>query len=222
MARRHRRAHKRHRTRRSMPSILPVIPSQPRYFQIIRFRAQSALSTTIFVRDILNIFHLATTAVTSAAIIGAFKIRKVCIYSIADGGVGSEFNTMTLTFQGGFLGRNIELTSAGSTAISGRIIGIPPKSSAASFWRSVPLTGAISANGEPLFSMSSLGQGVIVDLHIDYTLCDGTSLQGANLTVAGATVGALYTNSLDNSTTSGASGTNSLFPVGRFFLLGFG
>jgi len=213
------------RNRRRGPrtgGLLPLVQTQKIYSQVFRFRATGALSTTVFTRCLTNLYHVASTTTTSSGIIGAFRIRMIKVFAIADGGSNTEFNTVSLTYAGGLYGRNQEFTAAGSTAMPGKIIRAPPSQCSARFWHSVPLTGAISGNGEPLFAISSLGAGVIVDLSIDYTLCDGTSLPGSSLTVAAATAGVLYTNSLDNSTTSGSSGTNSLQPVARFFLLAFG
>jgi len=210
------------RSTRMTPNIIPVVQTQKIYSQTLRFRATGAISATIFTRCIYNIFHVAQTNVVSNGIIGAFKIRTVKLIGIADGGANTEFNTIALTFAGGLYGRNQEFTAAGSTAMPGKINKRPPASSSANFWHSVPLTGALSGNGEPLLLISSLGAGVILDLTIQYTLCDGPTLVGPSLTVVAATAGVLYTNSLDNSTNTGAVGTNSLQPVARFFLLAFG
>jgi len=203
-------------------SIVPIVVSQPTLRTTFRFRAQAAASSTIFVRDIYNLLYIAATNILGYSIIAAYRILRIDLNSIAPGGAGTEFNTNALTYYGGLFSRPTELTSAGSSAMPGRIVSFPPKSSGASFWRSVPTTGAISNNGEPLFSISSLGAGDILDLYLQFILCDGSSLVGSSLTLAAATPGLLYTNSLDNSTTSGASGTNNFQPVGRFFLLGFG
>jgi len=203
-------------------SILPLVQSQPKVRQIFRFRATSALVSVIYVRDVLNLYHVATTAVVSYGVIGAFRIRRVKMFTIAEGGSGTEFNTIALTFQGGLYGRNQEFTAAGSSAMPGVISQTPPKDSSAAFWHSVPLTGAISGNGEPLLFINSQTTGVIVDLDIEFTLCDGSGLMGAALTVVAATAGVFYTNNLDNSTSSGGVGNNNLIPVGRTSLQGVG
>jgi len=203
-------------------SILPMVVSQPVDKITLRFRASGATNVTIFTRCITNLLHVATTNVVSAGIIGAYRIQSCKMFSIADGGSTTEFATIALTFAGGLYGKNVEMTAAGSAAMPGVIALSVPKNCSASFWHSSPSTGSISGNGEPLLYISSSTGGVIFDLTISYILCDGANPVGPNLTVVAATAGQLYTNSLDNSTTSGAVGSNSYLPVGRFYLPGFG
>jgi len=203
-------------------SITPQVVSQPTLRSTFRFRAQAALSSTIFVRDVYNLLFIAATSILGYPIIAAFRITKICLYSIAPGGAGTELNTNAITYYGGLYTKPTEYTSTGSSAQPGIIVSFPPTNTGASNWRCVPTTGTISNNGEPLFSVSSLGAGDILDLHLQYILCDGSTLASSSLTLVAATPGLLYTNSLDNSTTSGTSGTNNLQPVARFFQLGFG
>jgi len=213
----------RQRRRRSSTSLLPIVSSQPVLTTTFRFRAQGTLTVTLPVRCFYNLLHVVTTAgAVSYTVIGSFKVRLVRMYSIAPGGVGDEYNTIAVVFAGGLFGKNLEYTVAGSSAVPGVIVKAPPVNSSASFWHSVPLSGAISGNGEPLLYFNSLFGGVIVDIVLDFVLGDGGNPQGIPLTVAGGLLGNLYTNSLDNSTSSGAAGTNSLQPVGRSFLTGNG
>jgi len=207
---------------RSFKTMLPVVVSQPINRMTFRFRATAAVNTTIYVRNIYNLLHVALTNVLSADIIGSYRINAISMYAIADGGAATEYNTIALTFMGGLFGRNQEFTAAGSTANPGTLRLFPPSNCAANYWHSVPQLGAISGNGEPLLQLSSLSAGVIIDLTIQFILCDGSFLIGPQLTVVGATAGTVYTNSLDNSTNAGAVGLNTLQPVARFFLLGFG
>jgi len=203
-------------------SLLPTLSSQPLLRTSFRFRSTGAVSSTIYVRSILNLLHVAVSSTVSWSQIASFQLSSVRMYGVADGGAGSEYNTIALTYAGGLFGKNVEYTSAGSSAVPGSILKPIPKNCACSFWRSVPVTGAISGNGEPLMFLSSLGAGVIIDITLKWILTDGTNPVGVALTVAGATAGLMYTNSLDNSTTSGTVGTNVLQPVARFFLLGYG
>jgi len=204
-------------------SILPVVISQPTFRQVFRFRATSALVSTIFVRCVTNLLHVATAANVSYPIIAAFKILRVSAFTFAEGGSGTEVNTVAVTFLGGQYGKNVEYTATGSSAEPGIVSKPTPRNSSAAFWRSQPLTGAVSANGEPLLFLNSQTTGVIIDVELLFNLIDGLgSPAGAALTCAGATVGTLYTNLLDNSTPSGAAGNQNLTPVGRGPLAAFG
>jgi len=197
-------------------SITPVIVSQPVFREIFRFRATSALTSTIFVRCITNLLHVATAANVSYPIISSFKILRVAAYTFAEGGSGTEVNTVAVTFLGGQFGKNVEFTATGSAAQPGVVNQLTPANSSASFWRSQPQSGAISGNGEPLLFINSQTTGVILDIDLLFSLTDGAgNPPGAALTTALATVGYLYTNDLDNSTSSGAVGNQNLIPVGR-------
>jgi len=214
---------RRRRTRRVQRSLIPTILSQPTFYQVFRFRATSALTSTIYVRCITNLLHFATAANVSYPIISAFKILCVRAYTLAEGGSGTEVNTVAVTYLGGQYGKNVEYAVTGSSAITGVISKPPPRNSSAAFWRSQPIAGAVSANGEPLLFLNSQTTGVIIDILLLYNLIDGLGNPASGaLTCAGATVGTLYSNNLDNSTSSGASGNNNLVPVGRGPLAAFG
>jgi len=196
--------------------LTPNIVTQTKYNQVLRFRATGALSCTIFNRSIQNLLWSCTTAATGSALIAAFKINRVKLVAIADGGASNGFNTATLTWSGGAFGTTKESTTEGSTAIAGVIDQRPPLKSAADFWQEP--TAASAGDTQLLFS--SLGSNVTIDLDITYVLIDGA--QVFTLTCVAASPGSLYTNSLDNSTNVGAVGTNTLRPVGRFFFNAFG
>jgi len=214
---------RRRRTTRVQRSLIPTIISQPTFTEVFRFRATSALTSTIYVRCVTNLLHVATAAAVSYPIISGFRINTVRAYTLAEGGSGTEVNSVAVTFLGGQYGKNVEYAVTGSSAITGVISKSPPRDSSASFWRSQPIAGAVSANGEPLLFLNSQTTGVIIDLAISFNLIDGLgNPAAAALTCAGATVGTLYTNNLDNSTSSGASGNNNLVPVGRGPLAAFG
>jgi len=212
--------------RRMYPSmartIIPRVISQPVFQEIFRFRATSALTSTIFTRCFYNLLHMGISSGTSYGIIGSFKINKVRAYTIAEGGSGTELNTVAVTFLGGLFGKNEEYVATGSSAMPGVIEKVPPVSSTAGFWHSVQMTGSISGAGEPLLFLNSQTTGVIIDIDMCFTLIDGTGYPPPNsLTTAGA-ANTLYTNNLDNSSASGAVGNQNLFPVGRGFLAAFG
>jgi len=196
--------------------LTPNIVTQTKYHQVLRFRATGALSCTIFNRSIQNLLWSCTTAVTGSALIAAFKINRVKLVAIADGGASNGFNTATLTWSGGAFGTTKETTTEGSTAIAGVIDQRPPPKSAADFWQEPTAASA----GDTQLLISSLGSNVTIDLDITYVLIDGA--QVFTLACVAASPGSLYTNSLDNSTNVGAVGTNTLRPVGRFFFNAFG
>jgi hypothetical protein len=181
-------------------SIIPPISSQPYYRQIFRFRANSALVSTIYTRCFFNLLYVATTAVTGSPIISAFKILRTTGFAVAEGGSGTELNVIAISYEGGAYGRNDERASVGTSASPGITTKRPPRDSSASFWHSVPLTGGISANGEPIMFINSLTTGCIVDIELLFVLTDGSNLPpNSVLTCAGATATYLYSNYLDNS-----------------------
>ncbi len=197
-------------------SVIPQVISQPVFREVFRFRAGAALVSTIFSRCFINLLHLATGATVSYPIIASYKVNRVTAYTIAEGGSGTEVNSVAITFFGGFLGKNSEYTATGTSAIPGVVSKVPPPDSALSFWRSVNMTGNVSAMGEPMLLINSQTTGVIVDIDMSFVLIDGTGLPAnASINCSGATVGVLYTNDLDNSTTSGSAGNQNLVPVGR-------
>jgi hypothetical protein len=207
------------RKKRPRPMALVLTPNiitQTKYHQVLRFRATSALSCTIYNRSIQNLLWSCTTATTGSALIAAFKINRVKIVAIADGGSGVGFNTIAFTWSGGAFGTTRETVAEGSAAIAGVIDQRPPRKSAADFWNEPTAASA----GDTQFLISSLGSNVTVDVDVTYVLIDGA--QVFTLACVAASPGSLYTNSLDNSTNTGAVGTNTLRPVGRFFFNAFG
>jgi len=205
------------------PQILRNIVTQKPYRQVFTFRANAALpGTQIYKRSLLNLLWMALGSSTGVQLISSIKIGFIVMSAIATGGAGDELNTIAFEWNGGALGSNKEITSRGSISIPARIVSRPPRNSAASFWLSGASSGTSTPNlGDLMFTLSSLTTGVMIDIGFMYELVDGSE-QTLSLTSSGASSGLLYTNSLDNSSNSGASVTPKLLPVGRVYLQAWG
>jgi hypothetical protein len=168
--------------------------------------------------------HFAVSTTVSYPVISSFRITKVRVFAVAEGGSGTELNTAALTFYGGLYGKNVERACNGTSATPGILVESPPPKTMCNEWHSIPITGSISGNGEPILLINSQTTGVIVDISLEFVMIDGTGLStsGIPLTVSGATAFNLYTNYLDNSTSSGGVGNQNLFPVGRGSLAAYG
>jgi len=198
-------------------TLLNTVKTRPVIPWTFRFRATSALNfIPIYNRCIQNLLWTADSALTGGQNISSFKIHHVTICALAPGGAGTELNTAAIIWSGGAFGKDNEMAIQGSASVPGVRSFYPPKLSSASFWNQPTATSA----GDLTFTLNSLSAGFTIDVHILFVLTDGTSL--FNLACAGATTKTTYTNFLDNSTNTGASGTALLKPVARFSLLAFG
>jgi len=196
------------------------IISQSKFHQVFRFRATSAINCVIYNRSIQNLFWSCITTTTGSALIAAFKINRVRLVAIADGGSGVGFNTASLTWSGGAFGTTMETATEGSTAVAGIIDQRPPYKSSADFWNEPTAASA----GDTQLLISSLGSNLTVDLDLTFIMIDGPQVftLACLVGVPAASPGSMYTNSLDNSSNIGAIGTNTLRPVARFFYNAYG
>ncbi len=136
---------------------------------------------------------MAATTTSVYPLFSHFRIRKVEIWGFCGasppGTLSLEWTPSTASGTGNFnSGYELSDTSL-STSFPTHISTTPPPNSQAAFWQ------RFAGNTTVLFNLSS-SDAMVVDLYVDMVLQDdGTA--GAAITVAAATVGAVYYQPLD-------------------------
>jgi hypothetical protein len=133
---------------------------------------------------------MAATATTAYALYGAFRIKEIEMWCAQTNTAGAVLATCAVSFPlGTSFQSNREFSdSSMSPAYPAHIRVKPPGNEYAAFW------STYTANGYIAFSCT---QNTIIDIVVEATLRDGTASVPAAITVAAATIGAVYYEPLD-------------------------
>ncbi len=183
----------------------------------------SATNIQVYRRSILNLLWLATGSSAGVPLIAGVRINHLKIYLVGLGGdTSSGINVIKFVWNSA-LGPSRQIVIDGQVASLGVSTLTPPLNSSASFWSNNQSTGAPNNYlSELLFQITgSVPENcLLVDVFCSFVLEDGNTQR--TLTTSAASGGVLYANSLDNSSSSGSVGGNTLICDNRSYLNSYG
>jgi hypothetical protein len=190
----------------------PPILSTPIYSKTFRYlstNAESKDADYVTMGSLQNLMYVGGSSMsTGVGFMSAVRVKKVEIWGLSG---ASTFGTVGINWIGEHC-PNKEHIATGNSVYPAHIVSRPPKNSVASFWYNGQLPGdsSVPANTPYAFSLQCTASD-IVDVTIDYTIFDNTSLNNPFVvTSAGLTPGLLFYNTyLDNTSVSLGVGTRN-------------
>ncbi len=200
---------------RSDLNVPPAFSSQQINRQVFRYRGSSALSAVqIYRRNFFQLIGVGNGSTSISSLIYSFHINRITMYGSPPPNGSQPIEAISLTEIGPH-GDYREKTASGTVANPAKLVWMPRPGTELSFWSSV--NGAVLS--DPILQFDSLSANTIIDLDISYVLQDG---QVYTSTSASNVFGVLYTNALDNSTSSGSIGPALLVPIARVYIAFYG
>jgi len=157
-----------------------------------RFVSSNGAATTVSTRDLLQACGcVATTATSASGIFGSVRLKQIELWTPAPSQGASATCSVRWYASNAGIAPNREVSDTSvSTATPAHLRTSPPRGSLTGFWQ-------VDGLNSQLFDLVA-PPGTIIDVWVDLILADGPAEPGAAaLTVAGATVGALYYFALD-------------------------
>lgn len=196
-------------TFRGMRSIVPSFNTRPSWTRKFRFNAVSTGTAAIYSNCLLSLIAIDSSTTNSLActyIISSIRIKSIQVYGYKSDGTNGIVE-ISLAWAGQF-GRDIELNAIGNGVNPAYITSSPPAETSARFWRV-----SNSNESERLLSIHVGDDATIVDLTVEFTLCDGPASYGT-YSVNEAAANVFYC-SLDSLNSAGSGvGTGILAPDG--------
>lgn len=208
-----RRAKKRTSKRRGPSQRVVHLSNFPRTFNInpiwrrtLRYSSTTANPVDITGRCLLNSILSGISGSTAATnLIESIKVDRLQLYGVIDTS-GDTFNSVAIIWKGE-RSPDKQIVATGNAIEPAYINSRPPPKSLAGFW----VSNNTDDIDQVLFTIDPLQAGTIVDLTFSFTLGNGATR--TCVIVNPALTGIGYA-SLDNATSAGTVGTNSLDIVG--------
>jgi hypothetical protein len=193
-----------------------MLVQTPRTLDVIRFQANSAVSSTIDITwgCLRNLYFTTLTASTANTIFQAIRLSKIELWAPPSGASTSAAFALPVTIRyregDGMVGED-KVVSEVVTSTAGAHIH-------RKFSKSKTDTGkwhlcSEITNSDIAFSIINCPGGTVIDLHLGWSgWAAGSAVVG--LTCAALTAGRIYRNSLDNTTNAGAIGGSVFLPIG--------
>jgi hypothetical protein len=168
----------------------PQLENAFRVTRVLRFQSNAAAVTAITFANLLDLWNVATSAVTASRLCDRVRVRRVRIWAPPAATLVPV--TCYLDWSGsssGFVGPSSRFTdtSVGATRVA--VIDCrPPRTSAASMWQ--------IANASVAFTLS-VPLNAVIDVELEMTVDDTAAGTAVSNAPAGATVGANYIRGLD-------------------------
>jgi hypothetical protein len=178
-------------------SVIPTLESSVVIRRTFRFQVASAITSTgVSLGNVFGALGVMCTTSNSTAFsfCSSFRLCKIIFYQSAAGSITSPTEILWSSVTDVNSKDDCKVSSTLAYDRPAKIVSVPPKNSLSGFWWNSSATVAT-----PMFSVVNAPAGSILDLDVEYTLCN--ALIGNSYSISTGTVGGVYYLSLDGVTT---------------------
>lgn len=196
----------------NMPNVPPNFNAAIVVRHTFRYVAKATGVSTITPLNVMNVlsFYTGPTLAENYSIFSAYRVRKVRMWGFTEGSNALSKNSIEfLVTTAGTVGAKPRVYSAVSTgtALPGKILAIPPKSSSASDWQNT-LTSTTTTTG---FSMIiNYTTNSVIDLHLECVINNGDPITSSPF-IGASPANRIVANNLDSTSTP-----TNLIAVGKY------